>query len=364
MILLVLLIASPYTLLLLALIRGNRKLRSSVLPLQRGNLSITVIVPYRDEIENLPLLLNSLFQQDYPVDSCELLFVNDHSVDGSQEYLSERIKDSPFAMKLLALDEKSGKKEAIRLAVQSAAAEVIICTDADCSMGRNWMSSVSNYFEYEDCDFLMAAVRIRGVAGLSLQQTEFSALIASTSGAVGIDKPFLCNGANLAFKASVFKKVKPYKGNSQLASGDDVFFLHSIKKEMPAAKIRFNTSPEAVVETQGISSLSAFINQRSRWARKSIYYKDADSQWIGGILLAMNLLLLILLFSSHWALLLLVFLLKWALDTALLQSAKQWLMLSNIRNNSLLLSLLYPFYFFSFAFLSLLHKPLWKGRKV
>ncbi len=35
----------------------------------------------------------------------------------------------------------------------------------------------------------------------------------------------MCNGANLAFRKDVFNEVSGYKGNIQIASGDDEFLM-------------------------------------------------------------------------------------------------------------------------------------------
>jgi hypothetical protein len=38
-------------------------------------------------------------------------------------------------------------------------------------------------------------------------------------------KGFMCNGANLAYKKSLFQELNGFQGNDTIASGDDVFLL-------------------------------------------------------------------------------------------------------------------------------------------
>ena len=38
-----------------------------------------------------------------------------------------------------------GKKNAIRKGVEIAKGEIIVCTDADCRIGEEWIQTISNY---------------------------------------------------------------------------------------------------------------------------------------------------------------------------------------------------------------------------
>jgi len=49
---------------------------------------ISIIIAARNEMQNLPTLLNSLSQLDYPTDKYEIIIVNDHSNDGSNDFLA------------------------------------------------------------------------------------------------------------------------------------------------------------------------------------------------------------------------------------------------------------------------------------
>jgi hypothetical protein len=50
-------------------------------------------------------------------------------------------------------------------------------------------------------------------------------LQGATIGSFGIGKGFMCNGANLAYKKSLFQELNGFQGNDTIASGDDVFLL-------------------------------------------------------------------------------------------------------------------------------------------
>jgi cellulose synthase/poly-beta-1,6-N-acetylglucosamine synthase-like glycosyltransferase len=106
------------------------------------------------------------------------------------------------------------------------------------------------------------------------QALEFSALVASGAGAALAGHPFLCNGANLAYRKEAFMQVKGFEGNEKYLSGDDVFLLHKLKREFGKGSILFCKDKRSLVWTYPVPGFSNFISQRARWASKSKGYKD------------------------------------------------------------------------------------------
>jgi hypothetical protein len=43
----------------------------------------------------------------------------------------------------------------------------------------------------------------------------------------------LCNGANLAYKKTVFTELNGFQGNENIASGDDIFLFEKFYKNIP-----------------------------------------------------------------------------------------------------------------------------------
>jgi len=53
----------------------------------------TVIVPFRNESENIPRLLRSISSLDYPIELIEVILVNDASDDDSVEVIRDNAQD-------------------------------------------------------------------------------------------------------------------------------------------------------------------------------------------------------------------------------------------------------------------------------
>ena len=102
-----------------------------------------------------------------------------------------------------------------------------------------------------------------------IQNLEFLSLIGTGAASIGLQRPLFCNGANLAIRKTIFEKNKN-KIRNEISSGDDVFLMHSVKKNSKKS-IRFMKSFEAIVFTQPKKNINDFINQRKRWTKNKKY---------------------------------------------------------------------------------------------
>ncbi len=333
--------------------------------------SVSVIIPVRNEEKNILGLLNDLKNQNYPPGKFEVLVIDDHSEDGTEKLVQKFISENPAHQIRRIQNEGSGKKSAIQLGVQQAKNPIIFTIDADCRVGAEWMKALQNAFSDEEVRMISAPVVYQGENTLfkKIQSFEFLSLVASAAGAIGIRLPFMCNGANLAFRKSVFEEVGGFEGNAKVASGDDVFLLHKIKKQFGASAIRFSRDKKAIVKTQATENFSAFLKQRKRWASKSKAYKDFFTLLLAAIVAGFNtLIILFLVFSFidpvYFALFLLSLALKFVVDLPILWSACRFSGKQKLMWLYLPVQLFYPFYTAGITLLALLTKNEWKGRRI
>lgn len=251
---------------------------------------ISVIVPLRNEAENIDILVQSLKNQNTEIHSFEVIFVNDHSTDDTEKKLKELINwiDN---FSLINLDSESGKKAAIKAGVFQARGELIVTTDADCYSGPDWLGSMAAYYKKTDAVFISGPVAMdhNGLSG-SFQSLDFLSLVSSGAGSFGNRKPVMCNGANLAFKKSVFLEVMNDLDNKYV-SGDDIFLMNQLSRKYPGS-VMFLKSRKAIITTKAEKKLSSFINQRLRWASKTSGVKNNFYLLTAMIVLLMNILIL------------------------------------------------------------------------
>ncbi|MGW8121215.1 glycosyltransferase [Roseivirga echinicomitans] len=258
-------IVGSYLLLILLPIMAWRKIPFALSEPHDANIS--VIVPFRNEAANLERLVASLRIQTHS--SFEALFVNDHSTDDSLNVLKRFLeKDVNFTFSIISLEKSQGKKAAIAAAVVQASGEIIVTTDADCWFHENWLKTMTSAFRNFQTQMVTGPVVLEGTTFFQkLQRIEFGAVLASSAALIGLGKPTMANGANLAYRKSAFHAVNGFSGIEQTPSGDDELLMMKIVKNYPKS-VLFAKHSDATVHTLGHTNWADFVQQRKRWASK------------------------------------------------------------------------------------------------
>jgi len=234
---------------------------------------VSVVIPARNEEENLESCLKAFLSQSYPTSLYELIVVNDHSTDKTGDIAQAFAARYPFFHAIHLTGDKQGKKAALAAGVRKAKGEVVLQTDADCKVGKEWIEAMTQQFKPN-------TAMVSGPVELTfnkhslferLQCYEYMGLSVLGGGSIARNKPNMSNGANLGFRKSVFQEVEGYKGIDGVASGDDELLMQKIdglgKYDIVYAKCQ-----KAIVQTPALSDWKSFKAQRIRWVSKARYY--------------------------------------------------------------------------------------------
>ena len=365
------LLTSLYLLVLIYLIRGWLSLKRPPVVTAIPITKVTVLIAARNEEERISHTITDILAQDYPKHLMEVIIVDDHSTDRTSEII---LSYAAHGIKLLQLKEdkpiNSYKKKAIAEAIRLSTGDLMVATDADCRMGPEWLSTIVGYYETENPIMISSPVTYFEEKGLfELMQTlEFSYLIGIGAAFIGNGRASTCNGANLAYRKDAFYEVGGFKGIDDLASGDDELLLQKIAEKYPG-KIGFLKSTKAVVYTHAKHSLGEFLQQRRRWASKSVKYKDKKvvamvlGIWLFNLSLLVNALLGF--YDVYFFKVFLIqFILKFTFETVFLLP-----IMSFFKRPAMvaLLALISPIHIIYFVYVGLMgnaRKYSWKGRLV
>ncbi len=326
---------------------------------------VSVVIAMRNEESEIIRLIKDLKKQIYPTDKLEFILVNDHSSDATWELLQQSTMDNLRIVNMP--DGEFGKKNAIKKAVALSVGEIILATDADCSFSATWVQIMASCFSNSSIKLVSGPVGFYKQKGVfqSLQALEFTSLIGSGAGAIGMDSAIFCNGANMAYRKDVFLEVNNFE-NDTVVSGDDVFLLHNVKEKYPKA-IAFAKDENAIVITEGTQSIKAFINQRKRWTAKSSGYKDCASIYTSFLVLVTNLIGLflvgLLFFDLHYLYYFIFYFgIKFLADLFLLYPVLRFFKRKDLIKWILPFELFYSFYIVLTVALSFTKSFEWKGR--
>jgi glycosyltransferase involved in cell wall biosynthesis len=313
---------------------------------------ISVIIPFRNEENNLPELIKSiLLLSKQPL---EFIWVNDHSTDKSSSILETTLPNTNHSI-LHVPAELTGKKNALSYGISKAKGEYILTWDADITVPSNYFVQLETY-PFNALTILPVEMKQANYK-TTFFATEFHFLNKLNYSIFGLKRPIMANGANLIFHKSIFNQLQPYQNNLNIASGDDQFLLKQFINNRQS--ISFLRDNAFTVITKIPTTIQQCFNQRIRWASKTQKVNDRLANGIGIIGMVYHLFP-ILIISISVKYYLITFLLKTILDFIILERKFKTI---NILN-SIYFSFMYPFYIVTLGVASIYTKVEWKDRVI
>lgn len=333
----------------------------------------SVVIPFRNESGNLPVLLKSIQSLNFPKELFEVILVDDESEDESVNIIRKTLKGFDGAQPDIKIisnirSSNSPKKDAISSAIKVAKNEWIVTTDADCLLPRYWLNSFDEYIQNTNSNCIAAPVTYIEKNNFlnRFQLLDILSLQGVTIGGFGIKKPFLCNGANFAYKKTLFEELNGFDGNTNTASGDDIFLLEKAVKKYPN-RVHYLKCEQAIVFTKAQPTWEALVSQRVRWAAKTSAYNNWFGKLTGLIVLLMNALVIsLVLLAVFGAFNLKTFIylviIKFNIDFFLIYKSTLFFNQKSVLRSFIISFLFYPFFSVYVVFISVFSNYKWKGR--
>ncbi|MCE3008900.1 MAG: glycosyltransferase [Bacteroidetes bacterium] len=227
---------------------------------------ISILVPARNEGQNLGACLAAVQQQPGP---WEVWVIDDESEDDTYP-IARAFAQADSRIQVLR--SKGGKKQALSRGIQAARHAWIVTLDADCVAGSTWLCSLAAYLQ-PGCSLVAGPVQLAGSGPLArLLAAEQAGLMVLSGGAFGLGCPGMSNGGNLAFRKTAWESVGGYTAHAHLSSGDDMLLLQQLVQA--GHQVAYCPLPGAAVRTQPPAGLAGLAQQRRRWLSKSRAYRN------------------------------------------------------------------------------------------
>jgi cellulose synthase/poly-beta-1,6-N-acetylglucosamine synthase-like glycosyltransferase len=286
-------IGSVYFILIASYCYGWIKTRSMKLN-SPDPVFVSIIIAARNEENNIANCLNAIIKQSYPVNKFEIIVVDDVSADSTNEIV-RKYAENHSNIRVVALSgegDNKGKKFAVKSGMEKSQGELIVTTDADCTMGENWLSSIVAFYLETNAKMIVGPVCYQNERTVfeKMQSLEFMALMACGGGSLYYNKAIMSNGANLAYSKEAFDEVKGFEGIEDKASGDDVLLMYKFKNKYPEG-LKFLKMEESVVYTEAKHNLKEFVQQRKRWASKGFAALNIETKVVSLLVYCFNFLL-------------------------------------------------------------------------
>lgn len=259
---------------------------------------VSVVIAARNEEDQISNLINDLIIQEYPIDQLEIVLVNDRSTDSTLDIITEASNNYAF-IKVVSINEESKemtpKKNALTKGIESALGEIVVLTDADCRVGKLWVSSMAYSVMNQNCISIGFSEVTNENDSLfdRYQRIDFFSIIIANAGVSGWGAFWSGSGQNLAFYKNDFEAIGGFQDVRKRISGDDMYLVQAISNLKNGY---VHIDPNSFVKTSPVKSVSSFFNQRVRWSSnaKMNFY---DAPLFFGFLLTMMIYNLLILFS-------------------------------------------------------------------
>lgn len=261
-----LLLVSGYFLISVALVIGAKKifpqLKEPELP------SVSVIVAARNEEKNILSCLESLNNLIYPPNKLEIILVDDASNDKTFSIIRDFIKDKT-RLKAISLNEETssklkGKVRAMAEGIKISTGEIILTTDADCTVNPLWAKTIASY--YQDDVGLVNGYTSQYAKGAfsGMQAIDFVYLLFIAAGTINLGKPVSCIGNNMSFRKKAYEETGGYESLT-FSVTEDFLLLNSINK-LKKYKLIYPLNKDSLVISNPNTSIKELFNQKKRWA--------------------------------------------------------------------------------------------------
>jgi cellulose synthase/poly-beta-1,6-N-acetylglucosamine synthase-like glycosyltransferase len=259
---------------------------------QQPGLAFSVIIAARNEEHTLDHCLAHVFDQSLPPERFEVIVVNDRSTDATAAVCEGYGRNHPNMSVITVTQTPRGiapKKHAVTQGVRKARNEIVVLTDADCTVPRQWLETISRYFS-GDTGLVQGITVYAENASLNrffwgLQSIDFLSHGVVSAAAIGMGMPLNSNANNFAFRRALFEEVGGYgDGSEKVISGDDDLLLQRIATDKNW-QVRYMTDPAGAVTTAPTPTVAGVFEQRKRWGSKTVNYSTRQIAFLSGVFL-------------------------------------------------------------------------------
>ncbi len=253
---------------------------------------VSIVIPSRNEEDNITRCILSFETSTYPKDKFEIIAVNDRSEDATGKILEE-LSDKINNLRVVTITENSpeqnlqGKPGALQAGIDAAKGELILMTDADCAVSEDWIATLVNGFADPDVGMIASFTLVEDKTVFhSMQAIEWIFMETMASGGIGLHQPLGCFGNNVAVRKKDFDAIGGYKG-IDFSVTEDLALMSAMFNT--GKKVKFFCNPDSTVTTLPCLTLKEYILQHQRWAiggqalgwRATIFVMASIAIWAG-----------------------------------------------------------------------------------
>lgn len=229
---------------------------------------VSVLIPAWNEEVGVITTIRTLLLSTYK--NLEIVVINNASTDNTganvqqliETYYAEQKSPKNCMEILYALEKNQGKGHALNTGLSLSTGEIIVSIDADCSVPPETIAHFVKHFYDKEVMAAVGNVRIGDTTHLLgvVQYLEFLFSFYFKKADALMNTIYIIGGAAGAFRKEVFEVLGPY---SLTNITEDIEL--SVRIQNAGMKIAY--ASDAIVYTEGATTLNGLMKQRLRWKR-------------------------------------------------------------------------------------------------
>ena len=253
---------------------------------------ISVVIAARDEEGNLAACLQSTLNQTYERQSFEVIVVNDHSTDRTESICKEFAAHFANFRYLNAREDIQlrGKTNALDQGIDEAKGEIILITDADCTVPATWVEWTAK--RYTDSVGIVGGLTLQKADTWfgGMQSLDWAYILGLAATTMSLRIPLSTIGNNLSFRKAAYKHVGGYR-NIPFSVTEDFMLFQAIVQTKKWDYI-CPIDPRLLVTSQPCSGWRELLRQKHRWGTGGLDM-NLTGFCIGAIGFGLNILILV-----------------------------------------------------------------------
>jgi cellulose synthase/poly-beta-1,6-N-acetylglucosamine synthase-like glycosyltransferase len=201
-----------------------------------SELKVSIIVPAYNAEKTIQRCLDSLLSQTFSKEYFEIIVVDDGSLDNTQRIIKEGYKGKVLYIK----QENKGPAAARNKGVKYAKGPIVVFTDSDCELEKNWLEEMIFPFQNKEIGGVQGAYKTKQKSIVAkFVQYEIEERYKKMSSQKYID--FLST-YSAAYRRELFLRQGGFNEDYPIASGEDTDFSFRLAKK----GIKFLFNPKAI----------------------------------------------------------------------------------------------------------------------
>jgi glycosyltransferase AglI len=121
---------------------------------------ISIVIPVFNDPDGIKDTLDSLVNQEYPIDNFEIIIADNGSIDNTCKVIEEYIKKYPQLIRVVVEDTIKSSYAARNKGIGVSQGSVIAFIDADMSVDNDWLTRINQSLQKDKWDYLGCGMEI------------------------------------------------------------------------------------------------------------------------------------------------------------------------------------------------------------